>query len=325
MAEDKFFVLGCSRSGTTLLASYLNSHPRIGLFPETWWLATAHHLGLSKIESSWQLRIFLFEVSKHVEANQSGKLIHLIEEFEKTHADFRGDYSALLRLFADFVKSKTGVDRFGEKTPAHSTYSREINQSFPDFKRIILHRDPRDVACSHFNAWYPNKSLGDLFQILTALKMYHYHLLALDGDIVELSFERLTTAPSETLTEACHFLDVPFDPEMLRRTHLTARAEGLHRNIGGPLTPNVGNFERELDARYIRIIEAVMAPEMERLGYTPSINAAVPIPSEFAISEAEWAELSNEEGVGKLSRNWEPRRWQVARSSIGYLYDRFFG
>lgn len=67
--NERFFLLGCSRSGTTLLATQLNKTKEIIIPPETWWLAHVQYLEVKNIESSLML-------------NKVGESIHVAENHE---------------------------------------------------------------------------------------------------------------------------------------------------------------------------------------------------------------------------------------------------
>lgn len=60
-----FFILGCSRSGTTMLASMLNNHPQVVVPPETWWLSVACAMGISSFTSQYQLRAFMLQIRRY--------------------------------------------------------------------------------------------------------------------------------------------------------------------------------------------------------------------------------------------------------------------
>ena len=142
------FIIGCPRSGTTMLYDYLvrsggfakykaESNVFSVLGPAFGNLANAENR--KKLIDRW-LRSSLFRVSgldaDHIRTRMM--------------ADCRneGDF---LRVLMEQMALQQGVERWAEKTPDHALYIREIDRQIPGGLFVHIIRDGRDVALSYSN------------------------------------------------------------------------------------------------------------------------------------------------------------------------------
>jgi hypothetical protein len=127
-----FFILGCPRSGTTLLQAMLNRHPHIAIPPET------------KVFCDFHLRSQRrrFECLRRLEKD----LDVLIEE-DDIHTSVDELLPKIMRRFVE-RSGRTDVRFVGEKTPEHTSRISSIRSSFPESLIIALVRDGVCVADS---------------------------------------------------------------------------------------------------------------------------------------------------------------------------------
>src|SRR5437868_932206 len=132
----KFFIVGCPRSGTTMVQQALNRHSRIVIPPETkFFFSFFGH------PRRVQLR--------HLKRLNTDLGINLAEPAGRISsvADGRAFYDAMARQYLERLQ-RTDAAYFGEKTPEHTGHLPRIQQLFPDAKILVLYRDGRDVAVS---------------------------------------------------------------------------------------------------------------------------------------------------------------------------------
>ena len=167
---EAIFVVGVSRSGTTLMRNVLERSDRIALAIENHFLGHIleregaryyfRHAGdlaqdetLRKIvdmiySGEFQKRSRWREVSPywrwltaHVEAEEMTRRLIALPPADRTE---RGLFGAFLRVYAD----TRGRPIMGEKTPAHLAYVDTLLEWFPNGRVVHMIRDPRAVYVS---------------------------------------------------------------------------------------------------------------------------------------------------------------------------------
>jgi sulfotransferase family protein len=323
-----FFLLGCGRSGTTMLASVLNAHPGIVIPPETWWLPMAQALGLNNIDSRLWYRVLMGQLKGTMRTSPQPAIANFCDGFLKKYYTFNGHYSDLLRIIARELCESQSAQMFGEKTPAHTTFMGELNKSFPDFKKIILLRDPRDVVLSYFTSFLA-PSDENLANVLKTLKVYLFNILnCAEGDSLVVRYEDLTKDTAPELARIVTFLGL--DPGLIPARSILpiVRAEGVHKSISKPPFPNDGKYRTGLEPRHAVIVEAMLRLEMERMNYpldhSPGELQQLRLPACFRnFQETVFARLQKE-SFEKLSENWRPAVPRYRALARHLLIDRPF-
>ncbi len=171
--KGRVFLVGCPRSGTTLLQSLLSSHSAIHSVPETHFLQELFHtdenrkipethLPLPKrISRKWQdgrrtALLAMGWVGRRRSAkawNRVHKAVALPETRLRGLQRFRlkaqlGQFTGLL----DSECRKAGKRIWLEKTPDHLFYAKKIQQHIPDAKVIHIVRDGEEVVASLYRA-----------------------------------------------------------------------------------------------------------------------------------------------------------------------------
>lgn len=265
--HSPFFIVGCGRSGTSLLRSMLNSHPDVSVPPEA--LSLIDFLRADRVPTRRLLRQFLRD--------------HELREWglRLTERDLAGCHSAaemidrVHRLYCD----ARGTTRWGHKTPRFVRYLDLLLESFPRARFIHIIRDPRAVARSATRSpihrsnplysairWQRDVSAGKAFTE------------AHPDACLEVRYEALVRDPGGTLRSVCGFLELRFAPEMLRYPESAASEMGRYlsashaRLAGLPDPSRVDAWRDELDDRSIRVIESVAEDAMDSCGYPKLSN-----------------------------------------------------
>ncbi len=164
---EAIFIVGVSRSGTTLMRRILDKHSRIGIATENHYLG--HLLAWEGTRSYFRRVGDLREdasIRRLVELIYSGDLQRrsrlrelspywrwLTERVPREDIEAyllasdrseRGVFQAFLRIYAD----RRGKVIMGEKTPAHLAYVDTLLTWFPDARVIHCMRDPRAIYVS---------------------------------------------------------------------------------------------------------------------------------------------------------------------------------
>ncbi len=247
------FVVGCQRSGTTLLRLILDSHPNISCGPETRFLADLEHL----TGPSWER----------------------LSQYGFTRQYWHGQVAAMFDAIKSDYARRHGKPRWADKTPLYALSLGFIGQLFPTCQVIHLIRDGRDVVASHRDRW------GYLSALKAVSKWPRYVRAAraagaamAPGRYLEVRYEGLVSEPEKTLRELLTFLDEPWDPGVLehdRQPHdvpgyYQELASARRRSAGEPgaiYRSRVGAHRRELDPLLRLLCRAVHARTLRELGY----------------------------------------------------------
>ncbi|MEL6654428.1 MAG: sulfotransferase, partial [Bacteroidota bacterium] len=235
------FVVGNSRSGTSLMMRLLSRSPKVHFlnelhfFEKLWSVADAKR-PIDRDEAlelaSRLLFIDRYNVLKRWEPSE-------FEEEARVLVDSL-DNSPLHRqdIYAGVLRSRThkaGKQIPGEKTPQNLYYLQEILGLFPDAKVINMVRDPRAVLLSQKRKWrrkYDVDSyIKDHRKEVWRLKM-NYHPITIsklwvsaikaaqqfDGhpQVKSIRFEDVTSRPEASMREICEFVGIEYADSMLQ-------------------------------------------------------------------------------------------------------------
>lgn len=222
----RIFLVGCPRSGTTLLQSFLSAHPDIASFPETHFFRY--------LISSWPWVRFLGIVS----LSRRRHLKEIVQELAKNRIEeFRYDENQLLvrkqaRVFVsllDDLSNKQGKKIWIEKTPRHLHYISNIENIVEGVKFIHIVRNGPDVVASLFevtrkypNIWGGARSIDQcISRWVEDIKINLKYLKKNNHMLVR--YEWLADDPSFVLEEICGFIGIPFDNKMIQEYGVAAK------------------------------------------------------------------------------------------------------
>lgn len=247
------FIVGCQRSGTTLLRLILDSHPDISCGPETRFLAD-----LAQITGSGWPRFSLYGFPKEY---WHDKVARFFESFQQEYAASRG---------------KT---RWADKTPLYALSLDYINELFPECQIVHIIRDGRDVVASHRDRW------GYWSAVKATVKWARYVETAQavgrtlpEKRYREIRYELLVTEPERTMRSLLEFLDAPWDDAVLdyqRHQHdvlpayqeFSSRRRASSQNVSAVYRTRVGSHRKEMDPILRALFLACSARMLRRLGY----------------------------------------------------------
>jgi len=252
---EAIFIVGVSRSGTTLTRRILDRHSRIGIVTENHylghllaWEGTRHYfrrLGDPRADTTIG---FLVELIYSGELQRRSRLRELSPYWRWLTANVpredieayllasdrsdRGIFEAFLRIYAD----RRGKAIIGEKTPAHLDYVDTLLEWFPDGRVVHCMRDPRAIFVSELRrrsehaVGVPYRQLALLPALLErfvslqvvwawarAVNRHRQLLRRYPARYRLLRFEDLVTSPQATLDELCRFLGVQPEARMLEQ------------------------------------------------------------------------------------------------------------
>lgn len=280
LKKPPFFIVGCERSGTTLLMVYLDSHPELAVPPESHIFHRFHRFlpGFGDLKEAKYLRRFVKELLADVWIERWG-LSLTVDDFLRTleEPSFRG---CVVNLFNCYAQQK-GKPYWGEKTPVHVMHIPKILKCFSDAKFIHVVRDGRDTVQSLKNVWFgPETPLAlarhwqgrihafDRAKEILPESQYH-----------EVKYEDFLQNPNDEFQKITAFLDVaPLEVrEKIPETDLQkffSRPGGDHIKLKGNIKKSkIGVYKDFFNLREIGIIESVVGEELRKYGYGLETNA----------------------------------------------------
>jgi len=281
------FVVGLTRSGTTLLRMMLDAHPLLTIPPETHFVPDLIKAARAEKGTEGMLEAMT--------ANRTwGDFGIGDDEMRERLAQVAsGDAASAVRAFFEAYADIQGKPRWGDKTPAYMLSVQRIGRTLPESRFIHLIRDGRDVALSQraraINEQPPPaeqaarwvKRIGKSREQASSLKGARY---------VEARYEDLVRDPETTLRRICEFIDLPWDDavlsyhegaaERLAEMAGTLRAEGSHAEQQAgyrvdnhapttkpPDPAKLDKWQREMSAADLAVYDAVAGDLLRELGY----------------------------------------------------------
>jgi hypothetical protein len=268
------FVLGCGRSGTTLLYHMLLS---------------AGNFAVYRTESNV---INLLEPrfgDLSIESNQRRLLkawyesrLYTLSGLEKEPLETRvlaeckngGDF---LRIIMEEMAHKQGVERWADTTPEHLLHLHRIKETIPNALIIHIIRDGRDVALStdklgyiHALPWLRNPSVmvcGLYWQWI--VNKGRKDGRDLGEDYTEVRFEDLVNHPRETLARLGRFIQHDLDYDRIQRVGIgsvSAPNSSFGSQLHAGFAPT-GRWKSGFSSANLSMFEGFVGETLKELGY----------------------------------------------------------
>jgi hypothetical protein len=233
------FIVGVGRSGTTMLRLMLDAHPDLAIPPETHFvpdLIEAIERGATPEEA----------VQVMTSVRQWGDLntdpAELLRRFEALDDFNAGD---ALRTFYAIYLERQEKPRWGEKTPGYVRKMRLIERALPEARFIHVIRDGRDVALSRWKRTLGEGKRAPASQVAEGwqrrIRRAQKQGRRLDH-YMELRYEDLVIDTEENLRRVAEFIELPWDPAMMRyyeraADRMAEMARDLPSADGKPVRP----------------------------------------------------------------------------------------
>ncbi|MDQ3810099.1 MAG: sulfotransferase [Chloroflexota bacterium] len=229
--ERPIFVVGCARSGTTLVQCILSASSQAYSLPETHFFSSvlpALDMQPSTPLSGPDLRRLLGVLDAEAGLTISAEVLAALEAGAPPTA--RDVFVALVDQFRPPSLALRAI----EKTPLHVLHLETIAACFPDARFVNVVRDPIDVISSLLSVPFSSSR-----SVLSQAQLWTECVLAarrFSGPIHTLLYEVLVQQPEATTRELCAFLDLPFEPAMLEEfgreaSRIVGRAEPWKRDV----------------------------------------------------------------------------------------------
>ena len=279
--KSPVFIVGCDRSGTTLLRLMLNQSPILHIPQESKFLVSLQknqelYGDFTKPYQRWffirdlqtnqaTIKTFTFPVFDLTLEEAEATLV------EAAPTDFFGAAAAMFTASA----RKCNKQHWGDKTPHQIQHISFLAEAFSDAKFIHIIRDGRDVAVSIRKAgWHGGKILkiarywkkqveaGRSAGVLLGKSRYF-----------EVYYEQLVMQPEKTLKDLCSWLEIEYTSQMMKY-YLTAddkipkEHSNLFELVKKPIdSSRAFGWKQILSNKEIADFESETAELIELLGY----------------------------------------------------------
>lgn len=288
-ADRPIFVLGCPRSGTTLLQLMLHAHPRIAIPPETRFVLT-----------TYEARNTFGDLRD--ESRRRALASSIVNERHTLFYDLGLDSSEVLQEIVDgppTLGSAVGIvfrayarrfdkPRWGDKRPGYYQYIAPLLRMFPDAQIVHLIRDGRDcVASLKTMPWFKQDIYAAICTWIEAIDSGRRAARQLPGGTYfELRYEHLVADPAARLAELCDFLGEDYDPAMAEPHKIAGSTIPERKTWHADTQKQVaaapsGPWQDRLEPWEIALCEAAMGGRLRALGYEPAVTGR-PSPEHLA-------------------------------------------
>jgi hypothetical protein len=296
MANPYVFIVGCPRSGTTLLQRIVNAHSQIAIMPESHWIPRLFDKRKGLTPEGLVTPELIPHLLKH--PNFSRLKIEREELLKLLGTGQPVPYPEFVARIFEVYGRREGKSLVGDKTPGYVRTLHTLHALWPTARFVHLTRDGRDVCLSMagwpkahqkrpgvFATWKDdsvsttalwwelNVRLGRQAGNSFGPKLYY-----------ELRYESLVRNPAEECAALCTFLGLPYDDAMLRfhegRTRSNPGLDAKHAWL--PITPGLRDWRSQMPGEDVERFEAAAGQLLDELGYP----RAVPRPRPEALEHA---------------------------------------
>lgn len=290
------FVVGNSRSGTTMMGRIICQHPtalpfgELHYFEQLW--SSADRGRTLSPEKAQTLLMRLFTIQQDGYLLQGNPLRFKDEVNTLLNSLFSNEQSSidLLNAFFNWLLQKEKKSIACEKTPRNVFYIKEILEFFPQARIVNMIRDPRDVLLSQKNKW-KRRFLGGKGSIpmseafrswvnyhpITISRLWNASIQAADeyqnhDRVHHIYFEKLISNPKKEVNDLCDFLKIDFSPGMLKVPQMGSSSGHDHPEKKGINANATGRWQKGgLSKVEIDLCQKMTYQNMKKHGY-PATN-----------------------------------------------------
>jgi sulfotransferase family protein len=293
------FIVGVTRSGTTLLRLMLDAHPEMAIPPET-------HFVPSLIKATRKRGVSCEEAHAIVTGHRQWGDFNLDSaELLKRYCELdRIDPETTIRTFFELYAEREGKPRWGDKTPNYVKRMKQIENWIPEARFIHMIRDGRDAALSRFKRVLKDPPPMETVAERWVRKIEEAREAGSGLEYMEVQYEELVRDTETQLRRVADFIELPWDDSMLRYyERAEERLAEMHRDLPGedgkPLRPadhrkeahvltskppdpsRLARWKQDMAPADIAAFESKAEPLLRELGYDvigESAAAATPAP-----------------------------------------------
>jgi hypothetical protein len=284
----EIYVLGNSRSGTTMMGRILNNHTEVNTFNELHFFEEIYTSknAEKQLDKKEQIRVLSTLLSRnrigYLQEDQSNSF----EEVANKFSDELGEKCTLLELYSAFLKQETlhnSKTHSCDQTPRNIFYLDTLLQD-PNKKVILMIRDPRAVLLSQKKKWkrrylganqipfkesirswsnYHPYTISKMWNTTAKLASYYNN----SPHVFQVKYEDLIEHPESTIKGICDFLEIQFQNNMLSIPKVGSSNATDSSTEKGIIKNDNNAWEKELLTAEIAICQSVNKDVMSNLEY----------------------------------------------------------
>jgi hypothetical protein len=314
------FLVGCPRSGTTLLRRIADAHPQLAVVHETRWIPRTYEFRRGLTPEG-------FVTPKLLERMRDPRRLRRLEidetDLERSFGNgARVPFASFVTALFDLYGERHGKRLVGDKSPGYVRYMPMLHALWPRAKFVHIIRDGRDVCLSVLD-WRKGATSYATFDedpITTVGVWWEWYVrLGLEGRSKllagvyhELRYESLVAEPEQESVQLCNFLGISYDSEMLRfhegRTVDDPQLDA--KKAWKPVTAGLRSWRTQMPDEDVARFEAAAGRLLDELGYE---RGAPSIPSKDLQRAARFRERFIEQALER--RRPVPKAWLAAADS----------
>jgi hypothetical protein len=292
------FIVGCPRSGTTLLRHIVGAHPQIAIAPEAHWIPLWFEKRRGLMPDGLVTPELVSELLTHNKFALFGlggeALMSLVGSGQPI------SYAAFVTGIFDVYGEARGKKVVGNKTPDSVRRIETLHTLWPEARFVHLIRDGRDVALSLMNWPRVRTKTPGTFPtwkddpVSTAALWWELNVRrgreageALGPELYrELRYESLVAHPAQECATLCEFLGLAYDEAMLHYHEAFRDAAGqevVHdRHDWQPITSGLRSWRAQMPANDVERFEAAVGILLDELGYPRAFTRPRPVAVEHS-------------------------------------------
>ena len=304
MTQPPFFIVGCDRSGTTMLRLILDGSLDVAIPTESMILVDFAGQTADALATDDEFDRLAGAVWRHPKVREW----HLpgsppLREGRTGPAAYRAALEAPFLAYA----ALHGKPRWADKTPYYVGELDLVKRVFPQARIVNLVRDGRDVALSLLRVPFgPSNVWAAARQWRAAVDAGDAGEARYGEDVLTIRYEDLVADPEPVVKRVCAFCEIAYRPEMLAveesaAGRLAAGQEGwfteLYAGIG---TRSVGKWRTQMTPAQRAVFAAEAGEALRRHGYeVPEAGEPPRVPA-----------------AAYAAHNWAVKLWNFARLHV---------
>ncbi|MFK5951350.1 MAG: sulfotransferase [Methylococcales bacterium] len=286
------FIVGASRSGTTMLNRVLGNHSQITALNEL------HYFGDLWQPKLKQTRLPISKV-KQIATNLLTRHHHgiwgkspnnrdekIAEKIIENLADSQLNGTELFYVIMKWIANDNNCDIVTEQTPGNIFYAKELLDTYEQSSVIQLIRDPRAVLSSQKNRWKrkwlggANTPWAEIIRVwinyhpITTTKLWTKSVnagqhLSSHPRYLSVRFEDIVEDPRKEIKKICDFLNIDYQEKMENVPQVGSSMKNNQESKNGISASSLNSWKTTLTSGEIALCERLSKPYMRKYDYLP--------------------------------------------------------